>query len=67
METILLITTITLAAIVVVMCIKWPKVIKIEDELPSILDEKSKWLKLQNEGGKYIKEKDGKVYLKIVK
>ena len=66
METILLLTTILLTIIIIVMAIKWPKVIKIEDEMPVSLDNKSKWLKLQNEGGKYIKEKDGKIYLKIV-
>ena len=67
METILLITIILLAIVIIVMAIKWPKVIEIEDEMPVSLDNKSKWLKLQNEGGKYIKEKDGKIYLKIVK
>lgn len=66
METILLITIILLAIVIIVMAIKWPKVIEIEDEMPVSLDNKSKWLKLQNEGGKYIKEKDGKIYLKIV-
>lgn len=66
METILLITIVLLAIVIIVMAIKWPKVIEIEDEMPVSLDNKSKWLKLQNEGGKYIKEKDGKIYLKIV-
>ena len=67
MDIFLLICTIVLAITVIVMLIKWPKAIKIEDELPVALDDKSKWMKLQNEGGKYIKEKDGKIYLKIVK
>ena len=66
METILLITIILLAIVIIVMAIKWPKVIEIEDEITVSLDNKSKWLKLQNEGGKYINEKDGKIYLKIV-
>ena len=42
METILLLTTILLTIIIIVMAIKWPKVIKIEDEMPVSLDNKSK-------------------------
>ena len=42
METILLITIILLAIVIIVMAIKWPKVIEIEDEMPVSLDNKSK-------------------------
>ena len=45
----------------------WPRTITIEDKQPEITSEKNNWLQLQNEGGKYVRVKDGKVYLKIVK
>ena len=59
--------TCLLLVIIIVMAILWPKTVKLEDEVPTELSDKNKWLKLQNEGGKYVKVKDGKVWIKIVK
>lgn len=63
----MLILNIILILIIIVMIICWPKAITITDELPKVDSPKNRWLQLQNEGAKYIKVKDGKVYLKIVK
>lgn len=41
------------------------KTIKIKDSVPEDPTPKNCWLKLQNEGMKYVKIKDGKVVLKI--
>lgn len=56
-----------LVAIIVVMAIKWPKVVTISDEQPQSNLRKDAWLKLQNEGAEYLRYEDGKVFLKIVK
>ena len=56
-----------LAVALVVMICLWPKTITLSDDAPENLTNKNKWLKLQNEGGKYVKVKDGKIYLRIVK
>lgn len=56
-----------LIVVIVVMAILWPKTVKLEDEVPIELSDKNKWLKLQNEGGKYVKVKDNKIWIKIVK
>jgi len=37
------------------------------DDAPIEDSPKNRWLKLQNEGGKYVKVKDGKVKIKIIK
>lgn len=50
-----------------IMAIKWPKVIEISDIAPEEDSPKNRWLKLQNEGGKYVRLEDGNVKLKIVK
>ena len=52
---------------IIVMAIKWPKTITIEDNLPEKNTPKNRWMKFQNEGASYIKEKDDKLYIKIVK
>lgn len=39
--------------------------VKISDTLPDNPTPKNCWMKFQNEGAKYIKIKDGKIYLKI--
>ena len=52
---------------IIVMVVKWPKVIELEDQAPKEDSPKNRWLQLQNEGGKYIKLEDGKVKVKIVK
>lgn len=41
------------------------KTIKISDNAPENVTPKNCWMKLQNEGAKYVKIKDGKVFLKI--
>lgn len=52
---------------VIVMAVKWPKVIELTDDAPVEDSPKNRWLKLQNEGGKYVKVENGKVKIKIVK
>lgn len=39
--------------------------IKITDDIPDNPTAKNCWMKLQNEGMKYVKIKKGKIYLKI--
>ena len=39
--------------------------IKITDDIPDNPTVKNCWMKLQNEGMKYVKIKKGKIYLKI--
>lgn len=55
-----------LLAAIIVMIFRWPKVKTIKDDAPEVQNPKNNWLKLQNEGGKYVKVKDGKVFIKIV-
>lgn len=62
-----IILNIVLAVALLVAVVKWPKVIEISDDEPEIKNETNGWLKLQNEGKKYIKYENGKVKLKIVK
>lgn len=52
---------------IIVMAVKWPKTIELTDTAPEEDSPKNRWLKLQNEGGKYVKVEDGKVKLTIVK
>ena len=52
---------------ILVMAIKWPRTIEISDVAPEEDSPKNRWLKLQNEGGKYVQLEEGKVKLKIVK
>ena len=40
---------------------------EISDIAPEEDSPKNRWLKLQNEGGKYVKLEDGKVKLRIIK
>ena len=56
-----------LSVIILIMAIKWPKVIEISDVAPLEDSPRNRWLKLQNEGGKYVHLENGKVKLKIVK
>lgn len=66
--TYLLIAIIILFALAtLIMAIKWPKTIELTDTAPEEDSPKNRWLKLQNEGGKYVKVEDGKVKLTIVK
>lgn len=52
---------------ILVMAIKWPKVIELSDVAPEKDSLKNRWMKFQNEGGKYVQLENGKVKLKVVK
>lgn len=52
---------------IIVMAIKWPKVIELVDDAPEKDSLKNRWMKFQNEGGKYIHLEGEKVKLKIIK
>ena len=56
-----------LFVIIVIMLIKWPRVVELSDNAPKEDSPKNRWLQLQNEGGKYVKLENGKVKIKIVK
>ena len=56
-----------LLVVILVMAIKWPKVIELSDTAPEKDSLKNRWLKFQNEGGKYVRLEDGNVKLRIVK
>lgn len=56
-----------LAVAVFILLVTRPKVKTVSDTLPKDSRTTSKVLKLQNEIAPYLKEKDGKVYLKVVK
>ena len=66
--TYILLSIVTLLLIaVVIMTVKWPKVIELSDIAPKDLSSKNLWLQLQNEGGKYVRIENGRIKLKIVK
>lgn len=70
MKTILIILLVIIAALlaaVIYLLVTRSKVVEISDDLPQNPRLRNCWLKLQNEGKQYLKIKDGKVYLKIVK
>lgn len=50
-----------------VVAIKWPSTIELTDIAPEEDSPKNRWLKLQNEGDKYVRKENGKVKLKIIK
>ena len=52
---------------ILVMAIKWPKVIELVDDAPEKDSFKNRWMKFQNEGGKYVRLENEKVKLKIIK
>lgn len=52
---------------ILVMAIKWPKIIELSDVAPEKDSLKNRWMKFQNEGGKYVRLEDGNVKLRIVK
>lgn len=52
---------------ILVMAIKWPKIVEIVDIAPEEDSPRNRWLKLQNEGGKYVRLENGSIKLKIVK
>jgi len=58
---------IVLLIAILIMIIKWPKVIELKDIAPLEDSSRNRWLKLQNEGGKYVHLENGNVKLKIVK
>lgn len=64
----ILIGIITLLLIaILVMAVKWPKIIELSDIAPKEDTPKNRWLQLQNEGGKYVRTENGRIKLKIVK
>lgn len=67
MNYILLGIIVVLLIIIIIMVIKWPKVIEISDAAPLEDSPRNRWLKLQNEGGKYVRLENGCVKIKIVK
>lgn len=58
---------IVLLIAILIMIVKWPKVIELKDIAPEKDSPKNRWLKFQNEGGKYVHLENGNVKLKIVK
>lgn len=58
---------VVLVIVIIFIAIKWPKIIEISDIVPLEDSPRNRWLKLQNEGGKYVRLEDGNVKLKIVK
>lgn len=66
MTYVLLSVIILLLIIIVIMAIKWPKIVEISDVAPKEDSPRNRWLKLQNEGGKYVLLENGKIKLKIV-
>lgn len=56
-----------LIGIILFMAHKWPKTIELSDIAPKEDSLKNRWLKFQNEGGKYVRLKNGRIKLKIVK
>lgn len=56
-----------LLIVIITMAIKWPKTVEISDVAPEEDSPRNRWLKLQNEGGKYVQLEEGKVKLKVVK
>lgn len=67
MTYVLLSIIILLLIAIIVMAIKWPKIVEISDVAPEEDSPRNRWLKLQNEGGKYVLLENEKVKLKIVK
>ena len=67
LDTILIGTIIILIAVLLFMAHKWPKIVEISDIAPLEDSPRNRWLKLQNEGGKYVHLENGNVKLKIVK
>lgn len=67
MNYILLLIIALLLIAIITMAVKWPKVIELTDDAPEKDSPKNRWLKFQNEGGKYVQLEDGKVKLKIIK
>ena len=53
--------------VVLYMIVNSFRIKELVDDAPVEDSPKNRWLKLQNEGGKYVKVKDGKVKIKIIK
>lgn len=56
-----------LLVVIIIMAIKWPKVVEISDIAPKEDSPKNNWLQLQNEGGKYVRIENGRIKLNIIK
>ena len=66
MTYILLSIIIILLIAILVMAVKWPKIIELTDIAPEKDSPKNRWLKFQNEGGKYVHKENDRIKLKIV-
>ena len=53
--------------VVLYMIVNSFRIKELVDDAPVEDSPKNRWLKLQNEGGKYVKVKNGKVTIKIIK
>lgn len=53
--------------VVLCMIVNSFRIKELVDDAPVEDSPKNRWLKLQNEGGKYVKVKNGKVTIKIIK
>lgn len=67
MDILLIGIIIVLLIAILIMAIKWPKVIELTDIAPEKDSPKNRWLKFQNEGGKHVHLENGNVKLKIIK
>lgn len=65
MITTLIIVISLLLVIILIMAIKWPKVIELTDIALEKDSPKNRWLKFQNEGGKYVHLENGNVNWKL--
>ena len=69
-KALIIILAVAVALLIAAVCyllVTRPKVVEISDTLPQSKKRKDCWLKLQNEGKQYLKIRDGKVFLKVVK
>lgn len=67
MTYILLLIIALLLIAIITMAVKRPKVIELSDIAPEKDSLKNRWLKFQNEGGKYVRIENGRIKLKIIK
>lgn len=56
-----------IVGLLIALLVKQFTVVEISDIAPEEDSPKNRWLKLQNEGGKYVKKDNDKVKLKITK
>ena len=56
-----------IVGLLIALLVKQFTVVEISDIAPEEDSPRNRWLKLQNEGGKYVKKENDKVKLKITK